>query len=220
MHAYNTKFMLQFGLIARLRELAGTVFEGYLNQKEFFIATLQNLSENLMDLKRETLREECGRFLARVDEGGVTEEAIVEFKSHLDKLVSARDFAGISAGIAGSKELIKARISALQPLSIAEEVRKKGDRDKTAERLVAEAYTRLKFQALETQLAAGVSDPALDKLFTQARANVADYCCMYHVPLREDDTLTTFSLSRIDAVVGACFQLIASVRDIIEKRRR
>jgi len=213
MPAANIKFQYQFSLIARLRELAGTVTAGYINQKEFFIATLQNMSESLMDLKRETLREACGGFCAKLDQGQVTEAVVMGFKVQLDKILSSRDFSVISATIAGGKDLIKSRLSALQPLSIVEEEKKPRDRDQGADRLVTEAYRRLKFEALEQELALAVNkDQAINKLLTEARASVAEYCCLYRVPLREDDTLTPFSLSRIDAVVGACFRLMSRIR--------
>lgn len=219
MPASNIKFQYQFSLIARLRELAGTVTAGYINQKEFFIATLQNMSESLMDLKREMLREACEGFMAKLEQGAVTGEMVVDFKANLDKLVSGRDFSVIGAAIAGSKELVRARLSALQPLSIVDEEKKVRDREQTADRLVTEAYKRLKFDALERELALIVNDHAIDKILTKARESVAEYCCLYRVPLREDDTLTPFSLSRIDAVVGACFRLMSRIRDIMAKSR-
>lgn len=220
MSASNIKFQYQFSLIARLKELAGAVNAGYLNQKEFFIATLQNMSESLMDLKREMLKEACEGFGAKLDQGPVTEEMVVNLKVQLDNIVSGRDFSGVSAAIAGSKELIKARLSALQPLSILEEEKKPRGRDQGADRLVTEAYRQLKLDALERELALAVNkDHAIDKALTRARENVAEYCCLYRVPLREDDTLTPFSLSRIDAVVGACFRLMSRSRDIMAKNK-
>ena len=215
----NIKFQYQFSLIARLRELAACRLRGYLNQKEFFITTLQNMSESLMDMKRETLREACEGFRTKLDQGAVTEETVVNLKVQLDKIVSSRDFSVISATIAGGKELVKARLSALQPLSIAEEEKKPRDRDPGADRLVTEAYRQLKFDALERELPLIVNDDAIDKALIRARENVAEYCCLYRVPLREDDTLTPFSLSRIDAVVGACFRLMSRIRDIMAKKK-
>ena len=64
-----------------------------------------------------------------------------------------------------------------------------------------------------------MNDPAIDRILTIARESVADYCCLYRVPLRDDDTLTPFSLSRIDAVVGACFRLMVRIREIFEQYR-
>ncbi len=219
MPASNLKFQYQCSLIARLRELAGTVTAGYINQKEFFIATLQNMSESLMDLQREMLRETREGFMAKLDHGPVTREMVVDFKAQLDKLVSGRDFYAIGAAIAGSNDLVRARLSALQPLSIVEEEKKKlRDRDQGADRLVTEAYRRLKFDALERKLALIVNDHAINKTLTKARENVSEYCCLYRVPLREDDTLTPFSVSRIDAVAGACFRLMSRIRDIMANK--
>jgi len=217
MKDYKVKYEHQVRLIARLREFAEKIPPGYINQKEFFITSLQNIFEHLMDLKREMLAEACGRFCAKLDQGAVTDESIVEFKSLLDKFISSGDFAAVAASMIGGKQLIKTRLSALRPLSIVDEEMKGGDRDKTADRLVEEAYKRLKFEELEKELMQSVNDPVIDRILTKARENVADYCCLYRVPLRDDDTLTPFSLSRIDAVVGACFRLIARIRGIFEK---
>lgn len=200
-------------MIASLREFTGKISPAFTSQREFFITMLQNLSEHLINLKRETLQEACEKFGAKLDEGPVPDAVTAEFKCLLDTLVSNRDFMVINSSLIGGKDLIKKRIAGLQPLSVVVEERKNAaERDKTADRLVTEAYKLLQFEALEAQLKQAGSDPKSEWLLTKARENVAEYCCLYQVPLREDETLTPFSLSRIDAVVGACFRLLARSR--------
>jgi hypothetical protein len=43
---------------------------------------------------------------------------------------------------------------------------------------------------------------------------VADYCSLYKVPLDPADTITAFSMLRVDAVTAACFRLLAKIRDL------
>ena len=213
MNTFTMKHEHQVRLIASLREFSGKVSSAYISQKEFFITTLQSLSEHLMALKSDTLKEAAEQFAGKLDQGPVPNEILTEFKCLLDSLVSGRDFAVVNASLIGGKELIKMRISKLQPLSVVEEERKAAaDRDKTADRLVTEAYKRLQFDTLETELKAHAYDPKGEWLLSRARENVAEYCCLYQVPLRDEDTLTPFSLARIDAVVGACYRLLARSR--------
>ncbi|VVB73841.1 Uncharacterised protein [uncultured archaeon] len=215
----NAKCEHQVKLIGRLRQLAGNVPVVYDSQHEFFLVTIRSMSENLMDLKRETLKEACDRFGAELDKGKVTDKLVADFKDLLDKLVSEKDFAFIDRSMVGSAGLIKSRLSALQPLSVMEEERKKEGRDPTADRLVTGAYKQLQFKELESELMAFPNDPTIDKMLTKARENVAEYCCLYNVPLRDDDTLSPFSLSRIDAVVGACHRLSIRIWSILETYR-
>jgi hypothetical protein len=217
MNIQKAKYEHQVQLISSLRELAGDVSAGYASQMEFFIITLQNMAEHLMDLKREMLKESCAAFTAELDKPSLTDEAVVEFRSSLDKLVSGKDFSFIDAGITGSRQLIKSRISMLRPMSVVDEERKGKDRDRAADQLVSTAYKRLQFEALERDLVKNLDDASVDKALARARERVADYCCLYQVPMREDDTLTPFSLSRIDSVVGSCFRLMIRIREIREK---
>ena len=213
MQIFKMKFEHQIRLIASLREFSGKVSSAYISQREFFITTLQSMSEHLLALKTDTLKEACEKFAEKLDQGAVPNELVTEFKCLLDALVSGRDFAVVGASLIGGKELIKMRISKLQPLSVVAEERKPAaDRDKTADRLVTEAYKRLQFDTMETELKAHANDPKGDWLLSRARENVAEYCCLYQVPLRDEDTLTPFSLARIDAVVGACYRLLARSR--------
>jgi len=212
------KYEHQVRLITSLRALAGPVAPGFLNQMEFFITNVRDMAEHLMGLKREMLEEGARRFLAGVERGSVSGGSVLEFKSLLDKLVSGRDFAAVTAALAGSAQFLKNRVSALQPLSIEDEEGKAAaDRDKAADALVSTAYKRMKFDALEKDLAGGVNACALDRVLLKARESMADYCCLYQVPLREDDTLTPFSVSRIESVAGSCFRLLRKIRELRAK---
>jgi len=111
-----TKMMHQLLLVSGLQIFTGKVPAAYANQKEFFFTSIQNISESLIDLKKETLKDACERFGKKLDEGKATDMAI------------------------------------------------------------------------------------------------AEYCCLYRIPLKEEDTLTPFSLLHVDVVITASYRLLSNVR--------
>lgn len=202
----------QVMFISMLREFTGKVPSVYASQKEFFINSLRRMSEHLLDLKRETLAETCGNFAAKLDKGPVDGKTVSEFKEQLEKLVSARDFELIGGSLIGSKELIRKRLSTLAPLSLTDEEKKDGGRDSEAERHIKAAYERLDFPSLVREAGASPGDKALNAVLEKARAEVAEYCCLYRIPLDKDDTLSPFSLLRVDAVLAACYRILSDIR--------
>ena len=198
-------------LIASLRAFTGEIPAAYASQKEFFITSLQNMAEHLYNLQKETLKETCESFDVQLGKGKITEKEIAKLKDALDKLISDKDFRMVCAGMTGSKELIKKRLSALRPVSLTGEARKAGAGAADAERRIMETYARLRFQPLAEQMNAAPNDRVIDEAPMKARAEVAEYCCLYHVPLNEDDTLTPFSLSCVDAAIAACYRLLSNL---------
>jgi len=199
-------------LISGLKEFTGSVSPVYANQREFFFVSLQNLSENLIDLKKETLSEACENFGKKLDNGGVTDITLVEFKSLLDKLVSNADLTRVCNSMAGSKELIKSRLSTLEPISLIEEERKTKGRDADADRHIGQTYKNLNFDSLIKELTASPYERTAEAILEKARAEVKEYCCLYGVPLKEDETLTPLSLEHVDAVIAASYRLISDIR--------
>lgn len=207
---HKERYNCQVRLIASLKEFAGPVPAGFAGQKEFFIVTLQRLAANLVDFKYETLRNLSAGLLEKLRRGPLSDKDLDSFKDGLDKLVSGRDFQLAVTGLAGSREFVAERLSRLEPLSIAAEEKKRpGEpRDFTADRLVGEAYTRLRFEALEEECKKG---RPLEKVLETARARVTEYCVLYKLPISAENTMPPFSLSRIDAVTGACFRLLGAL---------
>lgn len=207
------KYDSQVRLISCLKQLAGSVNGAYASQKEFVIVTLNEMTADLAGLKRESLRETSESFMGKLARGPVTQADLLALKEALDKLVSAKDFDFICAGLAGSAGLIGERLARLRPLCIAEEERRGAlPRDPAADRLVNEAYRRLLFEALEKEAARFRDEVCENRVLAKARAQVADYCLAYRLPSSPEDTLPPFSLSRIDAVTGACYRLLARMR--------
>jgi len=207
-----TKMDHQIMLIVGLREFTGKVPSFYSNQTEFITTSLQSMAEHLFNLKRETLKEACASFIRKLDKGILTEEAIAELKDRLDKLISGTAFKTISAGMVGSRELITKRINALVPVSLYEEERKPENRDPESCRRVSEAYARLNFAPLAGRVNAAPDERTIDAALVKARAEVAEYCCLYHIPLSENDTFTPFSLLCMDAVLAAFYRLLSNIR--------
>lgn len=211
---HNKSYETQIKLVASLKELAGAVNSSYASQKEFLIVTLNDMAGYLAELKSEQLASAVGRFLARLARGPVAQADITELKVALDKLVASRDFDFVCAGLAGSNDLLRDRLARLQPLTMAaEERRGAAGRDPAAERLVAEAYRHLQFEALEREAARFKDEAAENRVLARLRERVAEYCAVYRLPLSPADTLTPFSLSRIDAVTAACYRLLSRLRD-------
>lgn len=209
------KYESQVRLISGLKELAGSVNGVYSSQKEFFIVTLNEMTADLAGLKKANLEETAGAFMCKLSRGPVSQADIMTLKEALDKLVSAKDFDFICAGLAGSAGLIRERLSRLQPLCIAAEERRGAlPRDPAADRLVSEAYKHMFFEALEKEAARFRDDISENRVLAKARERVADYCVLYRLPMSPADTLPPFSLSRIDAVVGACYRLLARMRGV------
>jgi hypothetical protein len=208
------KYESQVRLICGLKELAGSVNGVYASQKEFFIVTLNEMTADLAELKKENLRETVESFTGKLARGPVSQGDILALKESLDKLVSAKDFDFVCAGMAGSAALIGERLARAQPLCIAAEERHGTlQRDPAADRLVAGAYKHMRFEALEGEAARFRADPAAeDRVLARARERVADYCLVYRLPMSAEDTLPPFSLSSIDAVVAACYRLLARLR--------
>jgi hypothetical protein len=207
------KYESQVRLISGLKELAGSVNGVYASQKEFFIVTLNEMTADLAELKKASLRETAESFMGKLGRGPVSQADIMALKEALDKLVSVKDFDFACAGLAGSSGLIRERLTRLQPLCIAAEERRGAlPRDPAADRLVTEAYKRMFFEALENEAARFKDDISENRVLARARERVADYCVVYRLPMSLEDTLPPFSISRIDAVAGACYRLLARMR--------
>lgn len=203
-------------LAARLRDLAGKELFGCANQADYLITALRDIADNVLEIKKAALAGACARFSEKLA-GRLAEEEITAFKDILDKLVSAEAFLYIEAGLAGSPRLLRERLAGLKPLSLALEESRGALKDPAGERLVAEAYRRLGFDKLEAGYLQTVNGLARERALAAARGNVADYCCVYRVPVSKEDTLTPFSLSRVDAVAAACYRLLRRLRGITEK---
>ncbi len=201
----------QLMLVAALRTFTGAPPRGYTSEKDFFLTSFHNMAEYLADLQRETLAELCAAFVQKLKSGKATPGAAEDFRSGLDRLISETDFKRVGAAMAGSPAFIEQRLSALEPFSIIKEEKKTAGRDPEAERHIKGAYSRLHFDALVKRVEAEPLERSADAALASARMEVADYCCLYRIPLEETATLTPFSLSCVDAALAASYRLYKDI---------
>jgi hypothetical protein len=216
---YMPKLENQTMLVTALRAFTGKLPPGYADEREFFLTSLENMAEYLAGLQSETLKEACDSFLRKLDAGRVTLTTVGEFKARVDTLVSVADFRAVSAGMAGSREFIRQRLAALRFVSIFAEGKKAAGRDPEAERRIKETYARLNFDKLARRVEEEPNDFAANAALAQARGEVADYCCLYRIPLTNADTLTPFSLTCVDAALAASHRLYKSIRQATGQER-
>lgn len=205
------KMQNQLRLVTALRTFTGEPPKGYYSEKEFFLTSLLNMAEYLADLQKETLTELCAAFVQKLKAGKATPGAAEDFRSGLDKLISAADFKRVSSAMIGSNAFVEQRLSGLEPFSIMNEEKKAAGRDPEAERHITGAYSRLHFDALVKHVEAAPDDQSTDAALASARREVADYCCLYRIPVEETATLTPFSLSCVDAALAASYRLYKDI---------
>ena len=206
------KLESQTRLVNALRVFTGKLPACYASEKEFFLVSMGDMEEYLRDLQSETLAEARSGFIRRLEAGQVKPEEIAAFKAVLDPLVSNADFKAVCAGMAGSPEFMKNRLMGIKPLSLLDEAKKdEPSRDPDARRRLNGAYSRLNFPALLRQVEAVPHDIAANAALARAREEISDYCGVYKVQLREGDTLTPFSMSCVDAALGAAYLLFKGV---------
>lgn len=192
-------------LVTALRAFTGPLPPVYANEREFFITSLLNMSEYLADLQRETLSDLTASFIRKLDAGKVTPQVIDDFRAALDPLLSEPDFKAVTACMAGSPAYVKQKLAALTPASAAAAARKGGPMDPHLERRVKSAYARLNFAPLAAKVAAVPGEAAVEAALKQARAEVADYCCVYRIQIKPSDTLSTFSMVWVDLALAASY---------------
>ncbi|OGR65512.1 MAG: hypothetical protein A2X31_00015 [Elusimicrobia bacterium GWB2_63_22] len=206
-----SKLENQTMLVTALRAFTGALPPGYTTEKEFFLTSLTNMEEYLGELQRETLAEACGSFLRRLDARRVGPAEIDAFKAAVDHLLSNEDFRLVSAGMAGSPDFIRQRLSGVRPVSLLRAAKKGGVlHPETARRLDA-VYSRLNFPALVRQVEAAPNDLAANAALGRAREEVAEYCVLYRVQAGAADTLTPFSLATVDAALAASYLLFRNI---------
>ncbi|MDA8130086.1 MAG: hypothetical protein M0011_01145 [Elusimicrobia bacterium] len=204
------KLNSQLRLIAALKEFTGPVPAGQFTQKEFFIVKLQIIGDTLEEFKREKLAALVEWVLARMARGPLSEADSSRFRDSLSQLVSGKDYAQAAAGL-GTRELLAERLSRVTPVSASEEEKKRpGEyREPSVDKLTSDAYARMRFEDLEKEFAAG---RPVEELLNKARERVAGFCAVGKMPLGMDNTMPSPMMTCIEAVVGACYRLLARLK--------
>lgn len=207
----KVKLSCQLRLMAAFKEFTGPVPEGLYTPKEFFIVRLQAVGALLDELKREKIKELSDWLSARLARGTLSDPDAAYFKQSLGALVGGQDYNAVCGALAGSREVILQRLSRVQPLSVAEEEKKRPGqfREPAADKLAAAAYTRMAFPALEKELEAGKT---VESVLDQARKRVETLCSADKMPLGLENTMPFQMLSCIEGAAGACFRLLARLK--------
>ena len=156
------KFESQTMLVAVLRTFTGRLSPAYVSEQEFFLTSLNSMAKYLYDLQQATLRDICEGFLLKINSGKFTQEMITDFKTTVDSLISAADFRTVNSGMAGSREFIRRRLSALKPVSRVAEGYKPEGGDPDALRHIRDTYVRLNFDELAAQIKASPEEASIN----------------------------------------------------------
>jgi len=205
------KLSCQLRLMAAFKEFSGPVPEGLFTKKEFFIVRLHAIGALLDEFKREKLKELADRLAARLARGTMPTSELDTFREALSQLVSGQDYNAVSGAFAGSKELLLQRLSRVQPLSVAEEEKKRPGqfREPSVDRVTSAAYSRMNFEGLEKEFAAGHTE---EEILEKARDRATKFCSSDRMPLGLENTMPSHMLSCIEAAAGACFRLLARLK--------
>lgn len=205
------KLSCQLRLMAAFKEFSGPVPEGMFTKKEFFIVRLHAIGALLSEFKREKLKELSDGLSAKLARGALSEADAAAFKQSLFQLVGGQDYDSVCGAFAGSKDLLLQRLSRVQPLSVAEEEKKRPGqfREPALDKITSAAYARMAFEALEKELGAGRTE---EEVLEQARSRAAKFCSSDTMPLGMDNTMPSNMLNSIEAAAGACFRLLARLK--------
>lgn len=210
----------QFFIIARLADYcdfrrppptAGEDPVGYLLRK------ISETDRPLRELKQELLSGAVERFLREHREGIPPEESFVELRQTLDRFLSPGDFADAAFHLCpqafadpGRREWSQRCLRGLKARCLlSEEEKPEERRDPAWEKLVSEIGSRLGFPVLEKLVARKpMTRRRLRAVLRRCRLETAEYCSVFRVPLRPDDTFTPFILPRVEALLAANRRLL------------
>ena len=205
------KVETQSRLIVALKAFTGELPAPYQNESEFFLVALQDMEEYLADLQNEALRVSRDGFIKKLDAGKVTEKTMEDLETALARVVSPSDLRAVRTGLAGSKDLIKDRLSRLQPVSLVKEWKKEAARDPDAEKQINLAYSQMQFPLLVRVVEADPTDLSANAALAKARLKVSEYCATYCIPTNAAATFKPVSLSCVDAALSACHSLYKNI---------
>ncbi len=206
------KIETQTRLLVALKAFAGKLPPPYVSEMEFFLVSLHDMEEYLADLQSETLRVSREGFIRKLDAGKVTAKDIESFEAALAKIVPPSDLRTVRSGLAGSKELIKDRLSKLRPISLVNEWKKGTGRDPDAEKQINGAYSQMQFAVLLRTVEADPTDLSANAALEKARTKLFEYCSTYCIPTNAAATFKPISLSCVDAALSACHSFYKNIR--------
>ena len=170
-----------------------------------------------MKLKDLTYSDACKAFLKSLKDRAATESSKGDFLELLVKFMPRGLVSDVRADLLlGDMGSLAKRLEDAKPISLLAEERKKIDRDDTIDKDITLIYNNLHFDDCMKEYlhSKDKSMVAVDAVLLKARQNVAEYCCVLRIPISDDDTLSPFMLSRVEALVAANERLIEQIREI------
>jgi len=217
-----SKADLQVAAIARLRDYCdykneGVVSQHYMGQMQFMKEHLGQMSEPIMELKKLTYSDARDAFLKSLKDKTVTDASKAEFLDLLTKFMPRGLVLDVRSDmLLGEMDSLVKRLAAAEPISLLAEEKKKKDRDETVDKSITFLYNKLHFDdyANEYLHSTDKSTVSIDAVLLKARQSVANYCCVLRIPMNDNDTLSPFMLSSVEALVAANERLIEKIREI------
>lgn len=179
---------------------------------QYLWGKLGEIEHPLYELKQQMLEDAVRSFLKRASTLGVTEEELADFKQFLESNLSPGDFVDAAFLLdmpslldVQRRKLISDHLSkARTHRRLQEEGKPEGQRGKAWEKLVGEIRRRLGLEQLERVLRRKPLDERrLRFILRRLRFVTADFCAVFHFPMRPDDTFTPFIMPRVEALVAA-----------------
>jgi len=179
---------------------------------QYLRSKLREIEEPLGEFKQQLLQDAVRSFLKRAATVGVKEDEFADFKHFLESNLSPGDFVDAVFLLDMPSLLDRKRRPVIEEFllkakayaRIQEEAKPEGQRNKGWDRLVGEIYKRLRLDLLERVLRRKPLTPRrLRFILRRLRFDTADYCAVFHFPIRPDDTFSPFILPRVEALVAA-----------------
>ncbi|MFA6003430.1 MAG: hypothetical protein WC881_05115 [Elusimicrobiota bacterium] len=207
-------------IITRLAEFcqSGYSLRNESDPWEFMLRKLLDTEDPITDMKERLFQNARGQLLEELRCGPLNAERCSEYRLIFERLVSPGEFADVAIHLfpeapnqAAALRQILGQVKATN--LFLEEKKTAGQRSPSWEKLVSELYRRLNLDALGTILVRKPRTPLRQAMvLRRVRRNVAEYCCVVHIPTDPNETFTPFMLPRIEALIAANLRFLRKYR--------
>ncbi|MBI5622419.1 MAG: hypothetical protein HY924_01435 [Elusimicrobia bacterium] len=210
----------QMVILARLSEYCqfhGATLYHEQDPWEYMRRKLQETEPALEGLKGELLAAVRAKLFAELKEGPIDSERFADFRVLFERLLGPGDFADVAIHLAADGSSGDSKLRALAPLLrsvkptnlFVEERKPLEARPAAWEKLVRELTVRLDIERLGAILARKPRTGRRKRMaLRRLRRNVAEYCCVLHIPTDASQTFTPFMLPRIEGLIAANLRLL------------
>ena len=188
---------------------------------QYLWTKLGEIEAPMCQLKQQMLDDAVRSFLKNVSTVGVSEDGLADFKHFLEGNLSPGDFVDAVFLLDIPSLLDRDRRAMISDFlskakaypRLQEETKPQAQRAKAWEKLVGEIHRRLRLDELERVLAhKPLTERRLRFILRRLRFDTADYCAVFHFPIRPDDTFTPFILPRVEALIAANQRFLRRLR--------